>query len=161
MAARRNKSGQFTKSKPRRRTMSKTTQPRRSRRKPAVSAFKVAEQVVVANAITMGLFNSNLKDFMTGQMNGQYKAGADGSFRLTLPELLGIAGRGGLGGTYGSGYNLQSVLTKNIKDNGMQTLGTVVLAPVAFKMARKFLSKPIINPANRILRSVGITEVKV
>lgn len=117
--------------------------------------------MVVANAVTMGLFNANLKDFVTGQMDGQFKAGADGSLRLTLPELVGAAGRGGFGGTYGSGYNLQSVLARNIKENGIQTLGTIVAAPIAFKMARKVLGKPLINPANRLLRSVGIKEVKV
>ena len=135
--------------------------PSRRRSKPAVSAFKVAEQVVVANAVTQGLFNANLKDFITGEMNGRQAAGSDGSTRLTMPELLGLRGRGGFGGTYGSGYNLLSVLTKNVKDNAVQTISTVVLAPVVFKMARRILSKPLINPANKILRSVGIKEVKI
>ena len=114
---------------------------------------------LVANSITQGMFNANLVDFATGRMDGKYKAGADGSTRLTLPELLGV-GSVKFGGNYGSGYDLQSVLMKNFKENWATTLAGVVLIPVAAKTITKLIRKPVILPANRMLKSVGL-DVKV
>ena len=98
-------------------------------------------------------------DFFTGRTDGVYKPGADGSTRLTLPELFG-AGPGGIGGNYGSGYDLQSVLMKNLKENWLQMAMGVVLIPVFAKTATKLIRKPVILPANRMLKSVGL-DVKV
>ena len=98
-------------------------------------------------------------DFFTGRTDGIYKPGTDGSLRLTLPELLG-AGPGGIGGNYAPGYDLQSVLMKNIKENWVQMAMGVVLIPVIAKTATKLIRKPVILPANRMLKSVGL-DVKV
>jgi len=114
----------------------------------------------VANAVTEGMFNSNIIDFFTGRMDGVYKAGADGSFRLTLPELLGMGGKDGFGGTYAPGKNLMSVLQYNIKQNGGKMLASVVLIPMAANVATKLLRKPVILPANRLLKTTGL-DVKL
>jgi len=106
------------------------------------------------------MFNSNLIDFVTGRTDGVFKAGADGSMRLTLPELLGI-GKGGIGGNYSSGYSLQSVLTDNFKDNWSQIAMGVILIPIAANVITKVIRKPIILPANRMLKSIGMKDVKV
>ena len=98
-------------------------------------------------------------DFFTGRTDGVYKPGSDGSWRMTLPELLG-AGRQGFGGTYGAGIDFQSALMKNLKDNWMQMAMGVVLIPVVAKTATKLIRKPVILPANRMLKSVGL-DVKV
>ena len=45
--------------------------------------------------------------------------------------------------------------------NGMSMVGQVIAIPLVFKFGKKFLSKPLINPANRLLRAAGIKEVKV
>jgi hypothetical protein len=115
---------------------------------------------VVANAVTEGLFNANIVDFFTGRMDGKYKAGVDGSWRLTLPELLGFAGSQGFGGTYGSGQDFMSVMKYNIGRNGPKMMATVVLAPVVANVATKVLRKPVITPANRLLKSTGL-DVKL
>ena len=136
---------------------SKTSRTRR--RKPKTNLTNIAVSALVANTITQGMFNSNIVDFATGRMDGKYRAGSDGSLRLTLPELLGV-GSVKLGGNYGSGYDLQTVLMKNFKENWATTLAGVVLIPVAAKTITKLIRKPVILPANRMLKSVGL-DVKV
>ena len=100
---RRTKSGRFTK---------RTT---RRKSKPKTNIANLAVGAVVANSVTTGLFNANIVDFFTGRRDGKYVAGADGSERLTLPELLGLAGKGGVGGTYSAGMSFQDVLIDNFK----------------------------------------------
>lgn len=145
--ARRRKNGRFTKST------------RRRRSKPKTNLTNLAVSGLVANSITQGMFNTNLIEFATGRVNGSYKPGADGSSVLTLPELLG-AGPGGIGGNYGSGYSLESVLKKNISQNWMNIAFGIVLIPVIAKTATKLIRKPVILPANRMLKSVGL-DVKL
>ena len=137
--------------------MMKSTRRRRS--KPKTNLTNLAVSALVANTITQGMFNSNIVDFVTGRKDGVYRAGSDGSLRLTLPELLGV-GSVKLGGNYGSGYDLQSVLMKNFKENWATTLAGVVLIPVAARTITKLIRKPVILPANRMLKSVGL-DVKV
>jgi len=114
----------------------------------------------VANSVTTGLFNANIVDFFTGRKDGKYMAGADGSYRLTLPELLGISGSGGVGGTYSAGTTFQDVLMDNFKKNAVPMIATIVFAPVVANMATKALRKPVILPANRILKNTGL-DVKL
>ena len=127
--------------------------------KPKTNLTNLAVSGLVANSITRGAFNTSLIEFVTGRVNGTYKPGADGSTVLTLPELLG-AGPGGIGGNYGSGYSLQSVLEKNLKENWMNIAFGVVMIPVLVKTATKLIRKPVILPANRMLKSVGL-DVKI
>ena len=108
------------------------------------------------------MFNTNLVEFLTGRVNGQYRPGADGSNILTLPELLG-AGPGGLGGNYGSmrGHtSLSESLTTNFKNNAFKMGAAVILIPMAANVAMKVLRKPVILPANRLLKSTGL-DVKL
>ena len=93
-------------------------------------------------------------------MDGVFKAGADGSVRLTLPELLGV-GSAKFGGNYASGYDLQSVLMKNFKDNWAQIAMGVIFIPVAANVIQKVIRKPVILPANRMLKQVGLKEYRI
>ena len=95
-------------------------------------------------------------DFITGRRDGKYVAGRDGTMRLTLPELL--TGVNTNPGAYGSG--LGDVLIHNFKKNAIPMLGTVILAPVAAKMAKKVLRKPVLNPMNKLIKQTGL-DVKV
>ena len=152
----------------RRRARAPASQPRRRRRKQATSIITVGTQVAVANAITMGLFNSNIGDFLTGRKDGVYRAGADGGNRLTLPEILG-AGAIAFGGTYASpgknpmrGYeNFGNTVVSNFWRNLPMMGAQVIGIPIGVRMAKKFLAKPIINPTNKMIRKVGISEVKL
>ena len=135
------------------------TKTTRRRSKPKTNLTNLAVSAAVANSITTGLFQSNIIDFATGRKDGVYRAGSDGSMRLTLPELLGV-GSIKAGGNYATGYDLQSVLMQNLKDNWMQMAMGVILIPVAVKTATKLIRKPVILPANRMLKSVGL-DVKI
>ncbi len=147
MATRKNRRGQYKKAT------------RRTRRKPATSLSKLAVSGLVANSITQGMFNTNLVEFVTGN-TGTAKFGSDGSYTMSLPELLGV-GSVKFGGNYGAGINFQSALMRNIKDNWAQIAMGVIFIPVAANVLTKVIRKPIILPANRMLKSFGIKEVKV
>ena len=120
--------------------------------------MKVAEQLVVANAVTKALFGTDLRTFVM-PTESNFKSW-DNSWEVTGKELVNLA-LGGAGGMDRANYNLPKAVKQNIQANGTQSLMTIVAAPIAFKMARRVLAKPLINPANKVLRSVGIKEVKV
>ena len=148
--ARRNKSGRFTR-------QTKT----RRRSKPKANISNIAVSAIVANGLTEGMFNANLLDFFTGKRDGKMAAGGDGAYRLTLPEILGFRGAEGFGGTYGNpNLNFGKVVMENTKANAMQIIGTAVLVPMVANAALKVLRKPVILPANRLLKSTGL-DVKL
>ena len=136
-----------------------TKSTRRRRSKPKTNLGNIAISALVANSITTGMFQSNLMDFFTGNRDGVYRAGSDGSTRLTLPELIGW-GSIKAGGNYSAGNDLQSVLTANLKANWVQIAIGVVGIPIAANVAMKLIRKPIILPANRMLKNVGL-DVKI
>ena len=49
----------------------------------------------------------------------------------------------------------------NMKVYGTNAITTAVLTPILFNVGRKLLAKPLINPANRVLKQVGVKEVKL
>jgi len=116
------------------------------------------------NSVTMGLFNSNLSDFITGNKDGVYRAGGDGANRLTLPEIMG-AGSIALGGNYGSNKtytDLPTTIKENLTQNGIGMMAQVILIPVGVKFVKKWLAKPLINPANKVIRTtLGVKDVKI
>jgi hypothetical protein len=131
----------------------------RSRTAKNVNILNIAESALLANAVTQGLFNSNLKDFVFGTKDGAYVAGRDGGSRLTLPEIFG-AGPGGFGGNYGSipqvGFeNFSSAVMTNAKNNFM-TMGTQLIAiPIGFTLASRLTKKPRAT-ANKMLKYTGL-----
>ncbi|MDA8594614.1 hypothetical protein N9L85_04510 [Euryarchaeota archaeon] len=111
--------------------------------------------------MSQGATGGGLVEFFTATDGG------GSSFNLTARELLNYA-MGGSGGIYGpsavkAGIDAtpQAVMLRNIKQNWPMMVGTAVLVPVAFNVATKLLRKPVILPANRMLKSVGLTDVKV
>ena len=146
--ARRKRNGQFTKSS------------RRRRSKPKTNLTNLAVSGLVANAITEGAFNANLIDFITGKRDGKFVAGGDGSYRLTLPELIGIAGSGGVGGTYSTGITFYDVMRTNLKKNGLSIAASAILIPAVAGIMTKVLKKPVLNPMNKALKMTGL-DIKV
>ena len=59
------------------------------------------------------------------------------------------------------GFGLQKAFETNLKANGAMMLATVVATPIAFKLGKRLLNKPIILPANRMLKAAGIKEMKI
>jgi len=109
---------------------------------------------LLANTVSQGMFNTDLKEFLTGMTKGGYRPGSDGSRVLTLPELLG-AGPGGIGGNYAEGLDLQTVLKENLQENGLKMLFQLAAIPIGFKVASKLLRRPRAQ-ANRLLKQTGM-----
>ena len=136
----------------------------RSRTAKNINILNIAESALLANAVTQGLFNSNIKDFVMGTRDGAYVAGRDGGDRLTLPELFG-AGPGGFGGNYGSkpqvGFeNFSSAVMTNAKNNFMTMGASLIFIPLGFTLANRLTKKPRAS-ANKLLAMTGIKGVKV
>ena len=116
-----------------------------------------ASGLIVANAITEGLANASLYQFLTGMKDGKQKAGVDGGLVFTIPGLM-------TGEDWPSYKNtsksMADVLKMNFKQNAFPMIATAVAAPIAIRVSRKFLAKGLINPLNRGLRAVGIDGVK-
>lgn len=106
------------------------------------------------------MFQTNIVEFLTGRVNGKFRPGSDGSSVLTLPELIGI-GPGGIGGNYGPGRGpLSAEVSMNLKNGGGKMLAGIILIPIAANVLTKVLRKPVLLPANRMLKAVGL-DVKV
>jgi len=117
----------------------------------------VTQSVIIANALTQGMFRANVLDFFTGRKDGKYVAGADGTARLTLPELLKGANIAPNWASLGVD-SVPDVVMYNLKKHGIQMAATVILTPIAFNIAKKVLRKPLLTPANRMLKSAGLSS---
>jgi len=106
------------------------------------------------------MFRANIADFLTGRMDGVYKAGADGTARLTLPELIKGANIAPNWASLGVD-SVPDVIMYNLKKHGLKMATTIIVTPIAFNIAKKVLRKPILTPTNRMLKQVGLTGVKV
>ena len=97
---------------------------------------------------------------MTGNVDGKYNPGGDGGSVITLPELLGAKGRS-IGGTYG-GYatGFFDAVAKNARANMPALTMAVIGIPVIAKVATKALRKPVLTPANKLLKMTGL-DVKL
>ena len=135
----------------------------RRRRKKNTNLTQVAQQYLIADAISRGMFGTNLLTFvgLRNDFSGGYSTG-NNSNELTLKELIDRAtgGSGGIQGSYWSG-GVPQVLKSNLKQNAIPMLGAVVGIPIAFNVATKLLRKPVLTPANRMLKAAGLTGVKV
>lgn len=155
----------------RRRQTKKRSSPKKT------NLLNVAQSVIIGNAVTRGLFNTNMFEFATGRIGGVNASGSIAtSTQVTLPELLG-AGMGtyttkigGQSTQYGGssfstvnvGYGgvvapatLGSVVQDNLKNNGVAMATTLVLTPIAFKVIGKLANKPR-REFNKLARMVGL-----
>ena len=144
------------------------TKTTRRRKKQPIKVSQVAQQYIIANAITRGMAGTNLIPFLTEGWLRPVTAGSSygsgNSWRFSLAELVqGVAtGNYGMSSTWGNKDNAgMEALKMNLKENGAMMAVTVIGTPILFKFGKKILNKPIILPANRLLRSAGIKEVKV
>jgi hypothetical protein len=128
----------------------------------------IAVSALVANSITKGAFNTDLQTFIMGSKTAN-ATNNTGASMITASELLsgltgGSAGTSGgmmFGGKYTTyGDSLLNTIKSNIEDNWVSMVAGVVLIPVAARTITKLIRKPVILPANRMLKSVGL-DVKV
>lgn len=140
------------------------TPARRRTTKPMLNVLKTAETVVLANAATKALFGTDVASFALDGWARPQGAGSNNSWELSAAELVS----GLTGGSFGFGEKylgmvgeqpVMAAIKKNLSDNGGQALATMLLAPIGFKVARKVLARPLINPANRMLKAAGASSI--
>jgi hypothetical protein len=88
--------------------------------------------------------------------------GAGNSWTFSAQEMIQgmVTGDFGMSSQWDN-LGIKAAFEKNLKENGWMMVATVIGTPILFKFGKKLLNKPIILPANRLLRSAGISEVKV
>ena len=113
------------------------------------------------------MFGAGLREFFTGRTGGSRIYNPQVLDKIvTLPEMLGIDQMGMKGGqpavykAVDAGLQMDNVKA-NLKENAFSMALQVIAIPLAFKFGKKMLAKPVLNPTNKLLRSVGIKEVKV
>jgi hypothetical protein len=128
----------------------------------------IAVSALVANSITQGVFNTDLKTFIMGSKTAN-ATNNTGAPMITARELIsGLTG--GTGGTSGGmmmggkylsyGDTLANTIKSNVQDNWVSMVAGVVLIPVVAKTVTKLIRKPVILPANRMLKTTGL-DVKL
>jgi hypothetical protein len=124
------------------------------RRSATINLMGIAEGALIANAITQGVFNADLKTFFmstTGQSGSLSKA--DAGNQVTLRELISGATGGSYGisyvqgttkgaQTYRAGVSLGDVVKENLNENGLRMVGSLIAIPIAFKVGGKLAKKP-------------------
>jgi hypothetical protein len=145
----------------------------RSRRKfTGINVLSLAEGYVQTNVWTNALFKVNPFEFVTGIVDGNYRPGADGGSRITIPELMG-AGKAQVGGSFGSyAADLPDAIARNLSGGWMHktdaTLMTAAgglvmpaiqtaLIGAGFKFGKKLTRKPR-SAVNRQLKMLGLGD---
>ena len=135
----------------------------RRRRKPKTNVTNIAVSYLVANAVSNGMFGVGLPTFLGFAENfaGGYNE-KNHSNEVTLKELFDV-GQGGTGGIFAKSFpgGMPQVLMSNFKNNWLMMGAQVIGIPIAARVITKAIRKPILTPANRMLKQVGITDVKV
>lgn len=135
------------------------------------NVLNLAQSVIIGNAVTEGLFNTNMYEFVTGRINGAFTPGSMAqSSQITLPELLGagmgttetirqgqfgaiVSSASGYGGVHGSTFT--EAVKANLQANGVQMMSTLIITPIAFKVISKLAKKPR-SEFNKLAKNVGL-----
>lgn len=133
--------------------MAKRKTARRRSRKQPVKLLGLAQGALVGNAVTQGLFGTNLRTFFldgwTGDQGPRYD-NFNNSWEITLAEMV-MKPRQGRSDKYSFG----DVLKTNFDKHGTAMIATVLLAGPAFRIGKKALA-PAIRPINRQLKQTGV-----
>jgi hypothetical protein len=143
-------------------SMARRKAKRKSRRKQPIKILNLAQGVVVGNAVTMGLFGTSLRTFLTeGWMQDSWKTSGnpsswDNSFEITLGEMFRSPTQGRrMSGEAGAPWSMGKVLQHNLRNNGPMMVGTLLLAGPAFKFGTRALA-PLLRPVNKQLKPSGV-----
>ena len=156
-----------------RRRTKKTT--RRRTTKPMLNVLNTAEKLIVANAASRAVFGLPVDEFVLGGWTNIKSRGTgslanpgiNNSWGITAQELLqgivpgGVMGFGqsGQGRWTNDGAGLVAAMKNNLRYQGASSIATMIAAPIAFRAAKRLLGKPLINPANRLLKQAGLATV--
>jgi len=138
---------------------SKTTRTRR-RSKPKTNLTNLAVSALVANSISTNVAGLGAWDFLTSGTSLNPSRGKSGWAVSGDPHRNMVTLQEMLSGEQTSGQSIQDALMQNIKKNWLPMTMAVVFIPVGARVITKLIRKPVILPANRMLKSVGL-DVKV
>ena len=145
MATRRNKSGKFSKTR------------RRRKSKPKFDILGAGQSIVLANAVTQGMFGMPITPFLTegwGQPNYSHN-GLTTS--ISLPDMFERLIPGGSSGMVSTKFpNITDSIKSNLQRGGGTMALQLIAVPIIFSVAKSVLRKPILLPANRMLKSAGV-----
>ena len=123
-----------------------------------ISLIDVGTSLVVANATTQAFFGTNAWEFFTAGWFG--RPNAKNSWRLSLNELvmgaIDPSTQSGMTSSYAASSGISGAIQKNIRENGAQSLATIVLAPVAAKAIKRLARKPIGDMNRMIMKPLGV-----
>ncbi len=143
-----------------------------------MSLIDLGTTAYIANSTTQSLFGTNAWNFFTDGWLGRSPSNStDSSYEFSLYELMtgalgmvstphastGLFGvnhqsaAGSYGGVTDSAYAWRKI-GDNAKANAGKLFGTVIVAPIAAKMAKRILARPLINPVNRTLKRLGVSS---
>ena len=112
--------------------------------------------MLIVNALTQGLFDTNLKEFAGfGE-----RTSTDNSWEMSATELFGalFGGNAGIASNWGSGTfspTVSGVIRRNLRHNGGMMLAQIIGIPIAFKYGRKLMKKPIAM-TNKLIAPAGV-----
>ena len=88
--------------------------------------------------------------------------GSGNSWTFSAQEMIQgmVTGDFGMSSSWET-LGIKAAFEKNLKENGWMMVATVIGTPILFNLGKKLLNKPIILPANRLLKRAGIKELKV
>lgn len=131
------------------------------------NVLNIAQSIILGNAVTQTLFNTNMYEFVSGRVAGSTFTNSTGSSwsqsNITLPELIGMGMNveGTMGGNTYSGYGgihtgtLANQIKANFQANMASGLTTLIVTPIAFKVISKLAAKPR-REFNKLARTVGL-----
>jgi len=131
------------------------------------NVLNIAQSIILGNAVTTTLFNTNMWEFVSGKVGGSTFDNSTGSqwsqANITLPELVGFGMnvQGGQDRDSYSGYGgihsgtLADQIKLNVKANMASGLTTLIVTPIAFKVISKLAAKPR-REFNKLARTVGL-----
>jgi hypothetical protein len=95
-------------------------------------------------------------EFLSGRVDGKFAPGADGTWTITLPELLGVGASNEFGGTYGGKENFMSAVKKNLDSNWFQSAGQIVMITAGNAVLKKM---GLYRNMNKLIRGVGLGQL--
>ena len=120
----------------------------------------LAVSALVANSISNNVTGLGAWDFLTSGTSLNSSRGKSGWAVTGDPHRNMVTLQEILSGSQTSGQSIPDALMGNLKKNWLPLTMGVVLIPVAANVVTKLIRKPVILPANRMLKSVGL-DVKV
>ena len=136
------------------------------RRDTAVSLTNLAEAVMLANVGTKAAFNLSAWDVVTDGW-GQGASSATNYGQLSLYEMIygNTVKLAALPSSGGSGYTTSlstqsntDVVLNNLQNNWMPALVQSVGIPVAFRVSKRLLRRPI-SMGNKLLKQAGLRSM--